>query len=168
MTACPKSEFSIPKALFRATHYPYLSIFITPPPFRPTSLLQSFLSLAILPLSNLASHSPSMPRGRLQLQDASGRRCSSLSSGVGQPCGHCPTRSTAQWGERQHSEAAPPCPPTTKWSDFITRWNRFRNGSNIPASQLTTQAMECFSEELLNTADSTPWVSASYSAKSRR
>ena len=40
-----------------------------------------------------------------------------------------------------------------QWSDFLRRWNRFRNGSNIPASQLTTQAMECFSEELLNTAD---------------
>ena len=33
------------------------------------------------------------------------------------------------------------------------QWARFRSGCKIPAAQLTTQAMECFSEELISTAD---------------
>ena len=44
------------------------------------------------------------------------------------------------------------CSPA-QWADFLTRWARFRSGCNIPAAQLTTQAMECFSEELISTAD---------------
>ena len=44
------------------------------------------------------------------------------------------------------------CSPA-QWADFQTRWTRFRSGCNIPAAQLTTQAMECFSEELISTAD---------------
>ena len=44
------------------------------------------------------------------------------------------------------------CSPA-QWADFMTRWARFRNGYNIPAAQLMTQAMECFSEELISTAD---------------
>ena len=44
------------------------------------------------------------------------------------------------------------CSPA-QWADFLTRWTRFRSGCNIPAAQLTTQAMECFSEELISTAD---------------
>ena len=40
-----------------------------------------------------------------------------------------------------------------QWANFQTRWTRFRSGCNIPAAQLTTQAMECFSEELISTAD---------------
>ena len=64
-------------------------------------------------------------------------------------------------GARDNRVKPPPlvCPTIelgcfpAQWSDFMMRWNRFRNGSNIPVSQLTTQAMECFSEELLNRAD---------------
>ena len=44
------------------------------------------------------------------------------------------------------------CSPA-QWANFLTRWTRFRSGCNIPAAQLTTQAMECFSEELISTAD---------------
>ena len=65
-------------------------------------------------------------------------------------------------GGAQDNRVKPPplLPPTidlgcspAQWGNFLTRWTRFRNGSNIPASQLTAQAMECFSDELLNTAD---------------
>ena len=44
------------------------------------------------------------------------------------------------------------CSPA-QWADFLTRWTRFRSGCNIPTLQLTTQAMDCFSEELISTAD---------------
>ena len=44
------------------------------------------------------------------------------------------------------------CSPA-QWANFQKRWTRFRSGCNIPAAQLTTQAMECFSEELISTAD---------------
>ena len=44
------------------------------------------------------------------------------------------------------------CSPA-QWADFLTRWTRFRSGCNITATQLTTQAMECFSEKLISTAD---------------
>ena len=44
------------------------------------------------------------------------------------------------------------CSPA-QWADFLTRWSIFKSGCNIPTSQLTTQAMACFSEELISTAD---------------
>ena len=44
------------------------------------------------------------------------------------------------------------CSPA-QWANFMTRWTRFWNVCNIPTAQLTTQAMECFSEELISTAD---------------
>ena len=44
------------------------------------------------------------------------------------------------------------CSPA-QWADFLARWTRFRSGCSIPADQLTTQAMECFSNDLISTAD---------------
>ena len=44
------------------------------------------------------------------------------------------------------------CSPT-QWATFISRWERFKIGSNIPTAQQASQAMECFSKELGDTAE---------------
>ena len=44
------------------------------------------------------------------------------------------------------------CSPA-QWADFIRQWSRFSVGCNIVDDQLTTQAIACFSDELVSTAD---------------
>ena len=44
------------------------------------------------------------------------------------------------------------CSPA-QWADFLRQWFRFSDGCNIPAAQMTMQAMACFSDELMSTAD---------------
>ena len=44
------------------------------------------------------------------------------------------------------------CSPA-QWADFLRQWSRFSIGCSIAAEQLTTQAMACFSDELVSTAD---------------
>ena len=44
------------------------------------------------------------------------------------------------------------CSPA-QWANFLARWTRFRIGCSIPADQLTTQAMECFSNDLISTTN---------------
>ena len=44
------------------------------------------------------------------------------------------------------------CSPA-QWANFLTRWSRFQTGCNIPAPQLANQAIACFWEELISTAD---------------
>ena len=44
------------------------------------------------------------------------------------------------------------CSPA-QWADFLRQWSRFSVGCSIPAAQMTTQAMACFSDELISTAD---------------
>ena len=44
------------------------------------------------------------------------------------------------------------CSPA-QWADFLRQWSRFSDGCNIPAAQMTTQAMACLSDELISTAE---------------